>query len=91
MSSVQSSRPASSSPAPQQSPNVPPPSAVNGHSRNEASDADRLSLGNGEVPFIQTPQTDGLMEALPKLGLELSHVVMFVNAYNHNCSVSSYD
>ncbi|VDM81978.1 unnamed protein product, partial [Strongylus vulgaris] len=52
----------------------------------EPSDADRLSLGNGEVPFIQTPQTDGLMEALPKLGLELSHVVMFVNAYNHNSS-----
>ncbi|VDL84825.1 unnamed protein product [Nippostrongylus brasiliensis] len=41
---------------------------------NLASDADRLSLGSGEVPFIQTPQTDGLVEALPKLGLELSHV-----------------
>ncbi|KHJ93597.1 hypothetical protein OESDEN_06489 [Oesophagostomum dentatum] len=78
------------SPAPRQSPNAPPPSAVNGHSRNEASDTDRLSLGNGEVPFIQTPQTDGLIEALPKLGLELSHVVMFVNAYNHNCSEVLY-
>ncbi|EYB85392.1 hypothetical protein Y032_0299g1787 [Ancylostoma ceylanicum] len=88
--SVQSSRPASSSPAPRQSPNAPPPSAVNGHSRGEASDTDRLSLGTGEVPFIQTPQTDGLIEALPKLGLELSHVVMFVNAYNHNCSEVLY-
>ncbi|KAL6734990.1 hypothetical protein Aduo_005473 [Ancylostoma duodenale] len=80
----------SSSPAPRQSPNAPPPSAVNGHSRGEASDTDRLSLGTGEVPFIQTPQTDGLIEALPKLGLELSHVVMFVNAYNHNCSEVLY-
>ncbi|EPB79092.1 RFX DNA-binding domain protein [Ancylostoma ceylanicum] len=78
------------SPAPRQSPNAPPPSAVNGHSRGEASDTDRLSLGTGEVPFIQTPQTDGLIEALPKLGLELSHVVMFVNAYNHNCSEVLY-
>ncbi|KAK6733896.1 hypothetical protein RB195_017579 [Necator americanus] len=88
--SMQSSRPASSSPAPRQSPNAPPPSAANGHSRNEVSDTDRLSLGNGEVPFIQTPQTDGLIEALPKLGLELSHVVLFVNAYNHNCSEVLY-
>lgn len=88
--SLQHSRPASSSPAPRQSPNAPPPSAVNGHSRSDASDADRLSLGTGEVPFIQTPQTDGLIEALPKLGLELAHVVMFVNAYNHNCSEVLY-
>ncbi|KAK6049768.1 hypothetical protein COOONC_12727 [Cooperia oncophora] len=88
--SVQHSRPASSSPAPRQSPNAPPPSAVNGHSRGDASDVDLLSLGSGEVPFIQTPQTDGLIEALPKLGLELAHVVMFVNTYNHNCSEVLY-
>ncbi|XGW10194.1 hypothetical protein V3C99_012017 [Haemonchus contortus] len=89
--SIQHSRPASSSPAPRQSPNAPPPSVVNGHhSRSDASELDRLSLGSGEVPFIQTPQSDGLIEALPKLGLELAHVVMFVNAYNHNCSEVLY-
>ncbi|KAE9416320.1 hypothetical protein Angca_002450 [Angiostrongylus cantonensis] len=88
--SLQHSRPASSSPAPRHSPNAPPPSAINGHTRGDASDVDRLSLGSGEVPFIQTPQTAGLIEALPKLGLELAHVVMFVNAYNHNCSEVLY-
>ncbi|KJH49334.1 RFX DNA-binding domain protein [Dictyocaulus viviparus] len=86
--SLHHTRTASSSPAARQSPNAPPSSAANSHSRSD--DVDRLSLGSGEVPFIQTPQTDGLIEALPKLGLELAHVVMFVNAYNQNCSEVLY-
>uniref|UniRef100_A0A1I7XP81 RFX-type winged-helix domain-containing protein n=1 Tax=Heterorhabditis bacteriophora TaxID=37862 RepID=A0A1I7XP81_HETBA len=86
----QNSRPASSSPAPRYSPNGPAVSASNGQPRSDATDADRASLGDGEVPILQTPQTDGLIEALPKLGLEVAHVVMFVNSYNHNCSEVLY-
>ena len=61
------------------------------YSSANATEADKQSLGTGDVPRHVNFQTSNELDRdLRKLGLDLSHVCKFVESYKINCSVSFF-
>ncbi|CAI4231704.1 unnamed protein product [Auanema sp. JU1783] len=67
-------------------PNHPNPLILNDNAIIVASEMDKQSLGVGELPNIEIDFRIELEEEIQKLGLELSHVCKFMEAYKLNCS-----
>ncbi|PAV81597.1 hypothetical protein WR25_03087 [Diploscapter pachys] len=47
---------------------------------------DKQSLGEGQVPQIPLPSLETTEENLRKIGMDLTHLMKFVDAYTQNCA-----